>query len=126
MEEQMLKVIIAGLLSVLGVISVSAGEQIKSQNKDIITQHEQWIAAVLKEIETIKVGMTRKDILKVFTTEGGLSTRSRRTFVHKECVYIKVDVEFKPIKQKEQKLKELPDDQIISISRPYLQWSITD
>jgi hypothetical protein len=45
-------------------------------------------------METIKTGMTRSTLLTVFTTEGGLSTVSHRTYVSRECPYFKVDVEF--------------------------------
>src|SRR6187401_2066751 len=58
---------------------------------------KEWIANTLKEIQKIKVGMTRADLLKVFTTEGGLSTGLIRTYVYRECPYIKVDVEFEPV-----------------------------
>jgi len=89
-------------------------------------QHNQWIAKVLKEIQTVNIGMTRISLLKVFTTQGGISNRHQRTYVHKECPYIKVDVEFKSVGNKQDKLKELPKDVIVKISRPYLQWSIKD
>src|SRR5882672_6754324 len=59
--------------------------------------HAEWIASSLKEIQKIKVGMTRGELLKVFTTEGGLSTRTSRTYVYQPCSYIKVDVEFEPV-----------------------------
>jgi hypothetical protein len=77
---------------------------------------------VLKEIERIKPGMTRADLLKIFTTEGGFYTGKNRTFVLVRCPYIKVDVEFAPSESK----KERPTDTIAKISRPYLQWSIVD
>ena len=77
---------------------------------------------ILKECESIKPGMTRADLLKIFTTEGGLSTQTRRTFVHSRCPYIKVDVEFAPEKAKQ----EQPTDTITKISKPYLAWSIID
>jgi hypothetical protein len=48
-------------------------------------------------MQKIKVGMTRADLLKVFTTEGGLSTSLNRTFVYRDCSYIKVDVEFEAV-----------------------------
>ena len=60
-------------------------------------EHTEWIAKSLKEIETVKVGMTRGDLLKVFTEEGGISTRTWRRYVYRECRDIKVDVEFEPI-----------------------------
>lgn len=63
--------------------------------------------------------MTRSDLLNVFTTEGGLSTRTHRTYVLKQCGIIKVDVEFS-ISGSE------AEDKIRQISKPYLNYAITD
>ena len=38
---------------------------------------------ILTEWKKIAPGTTRTELLKVFTTEGGLSTATRRTFVHR-------------------------------------------
>src|SRR5579883_2073817 len=59
--------------------------------------HTEWVAKSLKEMQTIKVGMTRGDLLKVFSEEGGISTRTQRQYAYRECPYIKVRVEFKII-----------------------------
>ena len=56
-----------------------------------------WVAEALKRIETIKPGMTSEDLFKVFTTEGGLSTGLRRTFVSRDCPYFKIDVQFEAV-----------------------------
>ena len=84
------------------------------------------IENALKEIETIKPGMKRKDLLVIFTTEGGISNRLHRTYVYQKCMYIKVDVEFTPADQPEDNLKENPEDVIKEISRPYLEWGVID
>lgn len=74
----------------------------QSESQDRITQshvdaeHTEWIAKALMTIQTIKIGMTRADLMKVFTIEGGLSTTSQRTYVYQKCPYIKVDVKFSP------------------------------
>src|SRR6266550_2871023 len=74
---------------------------------------------VIAWIATIKPGMTRSDLLRVFTTEGGLSTRTHRTYVLKQCPTIKVDVEFS-ISGNE------AEDKITQISRPYLDYGHYD
>jgi hypothetical protein len=95
-------------------------------------EHTQWVASVLRWTYDIKPRMTRKDLLRVYTTEGGLSTGTRRTYVLKGCPYIKVDVEFKavgrPERDKEGRVTLVEDDQdlIVEISRPYLDYSILD
>ena len=94
--------------------------------------HTEWIAESLKEMETITVGMTRADLLKVFTTEGGLSTGLNRTYVYRKCPYIKVEVEFeavgRPARDGEGRvtLEEANGDVIKKISKPYLDWSVSD
>jgi len=81
--------------------------------------HTQWVGNVLAWIATIKPGMTRSDLLRVFTTEGGLSTRTHRTYVLKRCPTIKVDVEFS-ISGNE------AEDKVTQISRPYLDYGHYD
>jgi hypothetical protein len=81
--------------------------------------HTQWISNVLLLTLTIKPGMTRSDLLRVFTTEGGLSTRTQRTFVLKQCPLIKVDVQFTV------SLTEA-NDKIAQISKPYLDFGHYD
>lgn len=89
-------------------------------------EHTEWIASVLRSVQSIKVGMTRSDLMKVFTTEGGMeskkATTSQRTYVHRECPYIKVDVKLAISSVDE----DFPTDKIIEISRPYLNWSVMD
>jgi hypothetical protein len=85
-----------------------------------------WIAKVLRQIQKIEPGMRRKDLGGVFTTEGGLSNRFQRTYVHVDCPYIKVNVRFKAASDEVNALKEDPDDTIESVSQPFLRWSTMD
>ena len=95
-------------------------------------EQTRWIADSLKEMQKIKAGMTRADLLKVFTTEGGLSTGLNRTYVYRGCPYIKVDVEFEPVRRPARDaegrvtLIEATDDVIKRMSKPYLEWSGLD
>jgi len=76
--------------------------------------------------------MTRADLLKVFTMEGGLSTGLNRTYVYRECPYIKVAVEFEPVGRPARDaagrltLIEAGQDVIKKISKPYLEWPVID
>ncbi len=94
--------------------------------------HVGWVADALERMETVKPGMTRADLRRVFAAEGGLSTGLRRTYVFREWPYFKVDVEFEPVGRPPQDqdgrvtLEESPGDVIKGISRPYLEWSIAD
>jgi hypothetical protein len=84
------------------------------------------ISEILIECQKIKPGMTRAELLKVFTTEGGISSATQRTFVYRGCPYIKVDVDFTLSDPKQNALDERPTDTISKISKPYLDWSIGD
>ena len=56
--------------------------------------HAAWLTQVLEKMETIKPGMTRWDLLRVFRTES-----TRRTFtmgVSQDSPNFKIDVEFEP------------------------------
>jgi hypothetical protein len=81
--------------------------------------HTQWLETAMAYMGTIKVGMTRHDLLQVFTAEGGISTRVSQTYALKQCPYIKVDVEFAPSAKES-------TDKIVRLSRPYLDYSIAD
>ena len=89
-------------------------------------EHTQWIDQVLRSVGTIKPGMTRAELLGVFTEEGGLSNRLWRLYVLKDCPYIKVEVEFEPVGEEKNLLIERPEDKIKKISKPFLQYSIMD
>lgn len=88
--------------------------------------------AMLSAHGNIHSGMTRQQLLTVFTVEGGLSNGLHRTFVSRDCPYFKVDVTFRPEGRPERDsdgrvtLVEDSRDVIVSISRPYLQLSILD
>lgn len=117
------------LISVLafGLLTfVSVGAGLPASPARGTDEHTEWIARSLKEIEGIKVGMTRVDLLKVFKEEGGISTRTWRRYAYRDCPYIKVDVEFEPVGEPDDELGQSPKDKIIKISRPFLEWSIID
>ena len=109
-----------------------AAAPLSVQSAQISQEHTEWIAKIIKEMQAVKVGMTRADLLKVFTVEGGVSTGLRRTYVYRECPYIKVDVEFTAVGRPERDAQgrvtpdEADDDVIKMISQPYLDWSIID
>lgn len=87
------------------------------------SNHVEWVGQSIKAMQSIKVGMTRADLAKVFTTEGGMSTRINRTYVYRDCPYFKVDVEFEPDPASPD---ESSKDKIVAISKPYLAFPTND
>ena len=114
------------LFCVVYVAAVIAQTQDERDTPAFDSEHTEWIANSLLSIQTVKAGMTRADLMKVFTTEGGLeffgATTRQQTYVYRKCPYIKVDVKF----EASGPVEYLPGDKIISISRPYLAWSVMD
>src|SRR5262245_26101560 len=70
-------------------VGSTSGQQTTTRDERVA-----WVGEALKRMQTIRVGMTRRELLVVFTTEGGLSTPLRRRFVSRDCPYFKVDVQF--------------------------------
>jgi hypothetical protein len=83
-----------------------------------------WLADSLKEMETIRAGMTRQDLLKVFRPAGGISSPSKfkGVFVYRDSPYISVNVEFEhPKGGIGGDAQASPQDVIASVSRPCLE-----
>ena len=121
------------LVSVIAVGAANSALQTSSPRETpCVQEHDVWASQALERIESIKPGMTREELLKVFRTEGGLSTGLHRTFVSRDCSYFKVDVEFQAVGRPERDsngrvtLEESGRDIIAKISRPYLQFSVAD
>lgn len=86
---------------------------------------------VLKDVSSIQSGMTRTELLRIFTTEGGLSTRDEQRYVYRRCPYIKVMVTFRRQADADDDWGGAPEEEragdiILSISKPFLEYSIAD
>ena len=103
---------------------LAAASFVSGQQSEVDLEHTKWIDHVIRTVNTIKPGMTRAELLRVFETEGGISTRLQRTYVYRQCPYIKVTVEFQT--EKGIGFVEMPGDKIVKISRPFLEYSVMD
>ena len=88
------------------------GEEIRSDDGQ---KYLQWLSKSLLSIQTIKVGMTRRDLLTLFREDGGLQFIKSERYVYKQCPIIKVDVSFST------DTSDHLNDRIESISKPYLE-----
>jgi hypothetical protein len=113
----------------LGGFAMNALAQTQGQAR---AAYVAWVGEVLRQMQTIKPGMTREQLLRVFTTEGGISTGLSRNYVSKECPFFKVSVEFHAVGRPERDgdgrvtLVEDSRDTIKTISRPYLEFGVFD
>ncbi len=111
---------------VLGVMCFLIGPRRSATQVKVVTQeeakHYTWLAERLKEAYSIRVGMTRADLLKVFEPDGGLNRIPPVRHVLRSCPLIKVDVQFDI--SREMYLAHRPADtelKITAISKPYLE-----
>ena len=86
----------------LGLFATAIGVSVSSQTHAFADpascpEHVAWIGKVMEKMETIRVGDTRKRLLRVFTTEGGLSTALEHTYVSQDCPLFKVDAKFRAV-----------------------------
>jgi hypothetical protein len=96
------------------------------ESATLTQQRNLWMAKVLRQLNTIHPGMTRKALSSILTTEGGISTRFQRTYVSRVCPYIKVSIRFKAADGNTDAPDEEPGDIIESVSGPYLGWGVHD
>lgn len=118
--KRLMTAVAVGLIT---LVCIAPGLPSQSGGTD---EHTAWIAKSLKEMESVKLGMTRGELLKVFKEEGGISTRKWRRYAYRDCRYIKVDVEFEPAGDPENQINQNTLDKITKISKPFLEWSIAD
>ena len=87
---------------------------------------ERWLSGELQEAHSIKPGMTKADLLKVFMPDGGMQWNPTRRFVLRSCNLIKVDVTFQQSEGTHS--TNLPARELIikSISKPYLEYMYAD
>lgn len=83
------------------------------------------IATILQDYRQLQPGMTRAQLTRFFTGEGGISDTRHRTYVHRACLLIKVDVDFEPVPG-QSGIEEQPSDIITKISAPYLGYMVMD
>ncbi len=104
----MIRQLLAFVLILTASISVSgSGRVVSSAKQERCSQdHQAWVVYALQKMETIRAGMTRAELLKTFTTEGGLSTGLNRRFVSRDCPYFKVDVEFRAVGRQIETVKD--------------------
>ena len=122
------RLLVPVLLSIIAIGGTASFQPTQSASPEPCTQdREVWLRHVLERMETIKPGMTRVDLLKVFKTHDGPPTGLRGTFISRDCPQFRVDVEFKPVALPDRVygsfVTSLEDyrDIIVKVSKPYLQ-----
>ena len=108
-------IVVCCVAALSGVILYAQHQKLDTRlNKDCTT----WVKNCLRDFETIKVGMTRGEIMSRFRMDGGLQpAASPIRFVHPACRYFKIDVAFDFKRNTWGK----DDDKAIKVSKPYIE-----
>jgi hypothetical protein len=107
--------LIAGVLVLMGVSMRPVAQSTDDK------AHQQWLEDRYKEATSIKPGMTRADLIKLFMEDGGFYGTQARPYVLRSCFLIKIEVKFdKPYGFDS---RSVPDNEfkIVEVSKPYLE-----
>jgi hypothetical protein len=72
----------------------------------------------------IKSGMTRREVEKYFSLDGGMLFAEKTRYVYSKCQYIKIEIDF----SRKPSGKELfsPNDIVVNAARPYIEYPAKD
>jgi hypothetical protein len=118
MKKSSLAIACLLILGVIGIRTHGQGTAGKS--------HEEWLQDEYKQASSIKAGMTRTDLQKIFSIDGGINSIPASRYVLKSCRMIKVEVEFEPTNGRTFKETSNQELKIIKISKPYLEPMFSD
>lgn len=100
-------------------LCVAGTETDRNQQADRVA----WVAKCLAEFMEIKPGMTRAEIEKRMQKDGGIQSYVTVRYLHPECSYFKLDVEFSVKRNPDDQNRLVPsaDDKAVKVSRPYIE-----
>ena len=92
---------------------------LKSGSTQQQEEHQEWVRHSFEEMQTVKPGMTRGDLEKVFVGEGGFHQSDSQTYLYRGCQHFKVTVGFQ-LAGSALEYPSNPKDKIVSITQPYV------
>ena len=108
-----------GILLIAGLVLVVGARAYQAQVTDD-QAHQRWLEERYKEAISIKPGMSRADLIKLFDEDGGGQMIAATRYVLKSCRLIQIEVKFDAYGAD---FRAIPakDLKITDISRPFLQ-----
>jgi hypothetical protein len=82
------------------------------------------VRQALNDSGRIKAGMTRRDVEKYFSVEGGMNFPLNTRYVYSKCRYIKIDIEFRSAPGNKKLMS--PNDVVSDFSKLYIEYPIAD
>ena len=105
---------VVGTAAALGCAGGAMADGSDRQSED--KAHSRWLRKIARQIKTIKVGMSRRDVENVLIEDvGGFSNPKAVRYQHPACSLIKLDVEFELAASGGRK-----DDKIVKRSAPLI------
>ena len=117
--------LLACLASALGAGALRLGAAAEDE-------HRRWLAERYAEAVSVRPGMSRRDLRRLFRPDGGLQTIPSSRYVLKSCAMIKIDVKFAlpegAAREDFREEDERGDEalRITEVSKPYLEPEATD
>ncbi len=125
--RSILKLMVAVLISaVITQPQIYGRESVKPMDNNV---HIAWLSDRIKEAKSIKPGMSRRALLKVFDVEAGLQSMLPTRYCLRSCPLMKVDVTFDGAGKHVPAKRPVQDDAdltILTVSPIYVDYSIVD
>jgi hypothetical protein len=123
MRSRMVSLLLAAVISTAVALGQSAAK-LPVVDPSLTRSMDQ----VLKDVSSIQTGMTRGELLRIFTAERGLYTRDGQQYVYRRCPDVKVIVNFHKPDDADVEWGNAPEEEwtgdvILSISKPFLESS---
>jgi hypothetical protein len=117
---------VTACLALTGIAWVRAQPDTRNPQPD--AEHAKWVETCLKDFQSIKVGMTRGEIEKKLSEDGGLQSASPVRFIHPACASFKIDVEFDIKRDPADQGRAVSgkEDKATKISKPYIERPFED
>ncbi len=99
---------------------------LNADNNQVDENNCKFIEKSMEEVSTLKVGMKRKNLLKMFHQDSGISGVMDQRSVYEKCEFIKINVKFELTEKNKNFSADNPEDKIIEISKSYLEHPFYD
>lgn len=85
-----------------------------------------WLGVRLKEVESIRVGSTYRDVARYFRRDGGIAEPTEHRFVSILCPFLKINVEFEEKEGVKAREPLAATAKVVSVSKPYFERAFAD
>lgn len=83
------------------------------------------VQQALADSKRITPGVTRKEVERYFTHDGGLEFPNHAWYTYRQCNYIKLEVEFDPAPSRGSDFSS-PDDAVKNVSKLFIDYPAKD